>query len=141
LPVCPECGTEVTNPTKTWSMTGRPTGKGERFKLTIGIFSCPRCGKKFRSVVGKEKERITLKGMVKEIKGIERRLTQSLGDLREKIEKLKDERAELLEKIERLKRAGEEKANTLEKEIASLREEIEYLKETLGDTEETESEA
>jgi DNA repair exonuclease SbcCD ATPase subunit len=140
LPVCPECGTEVTNPTKKWSMVGRPTRKGEQIKLTLGTFRCPQCGKKFRSVVGKEKERITLKGMVKEIKGIERRLEQSLGDLRGKIEKLKDERAELLEKIERLKKAGEEKANRLEKEVASLREEIEYLKETLGDTEETESE-
>jgi DNA repair exonuclease SbcCD ATPase subunit len=135
LPTCPECGTKVTNPIKTWSMAGRPTRKGERFKLTIGIFNCLRCGKNFRSVVGKEKERITLKGMVKEIKGIERRLVHTLGDLREKIEKLKDEKTELLEKIERLKKAGEEKANRLENEIASLRKEIEYLKETLSDTE------
>jgi uncharacterized coiled-coil DUF342 family protein len=119
-------------------MVRRPTRSGERFKLRIGIFSCPRCGKKFRSVIGKAM--ITLKGTVKEIKGIERRLAESVGDLREKIEKLKDERAELLEKIDELKKAGEEKANRLEKEVASLREEIEYLKETLNDTEEPESE-
>jgi predicted nucleic acid-binding Zn-ribbon protein len=116
-------------------MIGRPTRKAERFKLTLGIFRCPQCGKKFRSVVGKEKERITLEGMVKEIKGIERGLMQTLGDLRKKIEKLRDERAELLEKIERLKKVGEEKANTLEKEIISLRQEIENLKETLSDIE------
>jgi len=135
LPVCPRCGTEVTTPTKTWSMIGRPIRKAERFKLTLGIFRCLQCGKKFRSVVGKEKERITLKGIVKEIKGIERGLMQTLGDLRKKIEKLRDERAELLEKIERLKKVGEEKANTLEKEITSLRHEIENLKETLSDIE------
>jgi DNA repair exonuclease SbcCD ATPase subunit len=133
LPVCPECGTEVINPIKTWSMVSRPTKKGEQFKFTLGIFTCPRCGKKFRRVIEKEKNRITLKAMIKEIKGIERRLVQRLGDLREKIEKLKSERAELLKKIDRLKKAGEEKVNTLEKEVASLREEVEYLKKTLGD--------
>ena len=135
MPVCPGCGNEVTDPTKTWSMAGRPTKTGERFKLTLGIFTCPRCDRRFRTVLGKEKERITLKGMIKEIRGIERRLVQTLGDLKEKIENLKNERAELLEEIERLKRAGEERANMLEKEIASLREEVEYLKETLGDLE------
>jgi uncharacterized Zn finger protein (UPF0148 family) len=116
-------------------MAGRPSKTGERFKLTLGIFTCPRCDRRFRTVLGKEKERITLKGMIKEIRGIERRLVQTLGDLKEKIENLKNERAELLEEIERLKRAGEERANMLEKEIASLREEVEYLKETLGDLE------
>jgi DNA repair exonuclease SbcCD ATPase subunit len=116
-------------------MVGRPTKKGDQFELTLGIFTCPQCGKKFRNVVGKGKEQITLKGMVKEIKGIERGLVQTLGDLRKKIEKLKNERAELLEKIEKLKKAGEQKANKLENEIALLREEIEYSKETLGYTE------
>jgi predicted nucleic acid-binding Zn-ribbon protein len=116
-------------------MVGRPSKTGERFKLTLGLFTCPKCEKRFRKVVVKEKERVTFKGMVKEIKGIERRLVQTLGDLREKIEKLKGERAELLEEIDELKRAGEDKAGTLEKEVASLREEVESLKEMLGDLE------
>jgi DNA repair exonuclease SbcCD ATPase subunit len=135
LSVCPRCGTEVTEPAKTWSMVGRPSKTGERFKLTLGLFVCPKCERRFRKVVGKEKERITLKGMVEEIKGIEKGLVQTLGDLREKIEKLKTERSELLEEIEKLKRAGEEKANTLEEEVAALREEVETLKEMLGDLE------
>ena len=135
MSVCPTCGTEVTKPTKTWSMVGKPSKRGERFKLTLGLFTCPKCEKRFRKVVGKEKERVTLKGVVKEIKGIERRLVQTLGDLKEKIEKLKSERTELLEEIENLKKAGEKKASTLEKEVASLREEVESLKEMLGDFE------
>jgi len=116
-------------------MVGRPSKTGERFKLTLGLFTCPKCEKTFRKVVGKERERVTLKGMVEEIKGIEMRLVQTLGDLREKIENLKSERAELLDEIEELKRAGEKKASTLEKEVASLREEVESLKEMLGDLE------
>jgi len=116
-------------------MVGRPSKTGERFTLTLGLFTCPNCKKRFRKVVGKEKDRVTLKGMVKEIKGIERRLVQTLGELREKIEKLKSERAELLEEIESLKRAGEKKVSTLEKEVDSLREEVESLKEMIGDLE------
>ena len=135
MSVCPRCGTEVTTPIKTWTMVGRPSKTGERFTLTLGLFTCPNCKKRFRKVVGKEKDRVTLKGMVKEIKGIERRLVQTLGELREKIEKLKSERAELLEEIESLKRAGEKKVSTLEKEVDSLREEVESLKEMIGDLE------
>ena len=133
MSVCPGCGTEVTNPTKTWSMVGRPSKTGERFKLTVGIFTCPQCGRRFRSVVGKE--RVSLKVMIDEIKGIQRGLVQTLADLKKKIAKLKGERAELLEQIEKLKKAGEKKARALEKEIASLREDAESLKEILRDLE------
>jgi septal ring factor EnvC (AmiA/AmiB activator) len=135
LSVCPRCETKVAAPIKTWSMVGRPSRTGEHFKLTLGLFACPNCEKRFIEVVAKERERATLKGRVNEIKGIERSLVHTLGDLKEKIEKLKRERAELLDEIEQLKRAGEEKADTLENEVASLREEVESLKEMLGDLE------
>jgi predicted nucleic acid-binding Zn-ribbon protein len=125
LSVCSRCGTEVTKPSKT----------GEQIKLTLGLFVCPECERRFQTFVEKEKERITLKGIVEEIKGVEKGLVHTLGDLREKIEKLKDERAELLEEIEELRRAGKEKASTLEEEVSSLREEVEALKEMLSDLE------
>ena len=131
---CPSCGIEVAGPTKTWSMVGRPSKTGERFKLTLGLFMCPECEQTFRTVVGKEREKATLELMVKEIKGIERRLANSLVDLKEKLEKLKDTRSELLDEIEGLKKAGEKKAQNLEKEITALREEIEVLKEILADS-------
>ena len=116
-------------------MTGRPTKIGEQFKLTLGFFICPECEKRFLKVLGKEKDEGTLKGAAEEIKGIEKGLAHMMGDLKEKIEKLKNERAELLEEIEDLKRAGETKASTLEDEISSLREEVESLKKMLGDDE------
>lgn len=134
MSTCPRCGITVTHPTKTWSMVGRPSKTGERFKLTLGLFTCPECKKTFRTVIGKEREKPTLELMVKEIKGIERKLAYSLIDLKEKVEKLKKEKSELLDEIERLKRTGEEKAQTLEKEIASLREEVDVLKEILVDS-------
>ena len=114
-------------------MVGRPSRTGERFKLTLGLFTCSRCDRGFRAVVGKQRE--NLKGIADEIKVIEMGLGQALSDLREKIEKLKNERTELLDEIENLKRAGEKKASTLEDEVASLREEVESLKEMLEDLE------
>lgn len=135
MSICPRCGTEVIDPTKTWSILHKANKKGELFKLTLGLFTCPKCEKLFRKFVTKEKNRVTLKGMFNEIKGIEKGLVQELEDLREKIEKLKKERSELLEEIETLKRAGKKKASNLEKEVASLREEVESLKEMLGDIE------
>jgi len=120
LAECPKCGTEVASPLKTWSMVGRPSKTGERFKLTLGLFKCPRCERRFRAVLGKE--RITIKGIVREIKGIEKGLMQTLGSLREKIEKLKIEKVDLLVEIEKLRKVGEEKAAALEKKVADLEE-------------------
>lgn len=133
MSVCPRCGTEVNNQIKTWSMIGRPSKSGEQFKLTLGFFMCPECEKRFLKVLGKKKEEGNLKGAVEEIKGIERGLAHIMGDLKKKIEKLKNERAELLEEIEELKRTGETKASNLEEEILSLREEVESLKKILVD--------
>ena len=126
---CPRCGSKVSVPTKSWVMVGTPNKNGENFRLTLGIFNCLICEKKFRAVV--RKERITLNGIVKEIKNIEIGLGQSLIDLRKKIAELKDERAELLQKIENLKIDGENKTKILENEVISLRKELEALKEIL----------
>lgn len=130
---CPKCGTEVVSPLKTWSMVGRPSKTGERFKLTLGLFKCPICERRFRAVLGKE--RITIKGIIKEIKGIEKGLMQTSISLREKIEKLESEKADLLEEIEKLRKVGEEKASALEEEVATLRKEVESLRTLLGDLE------
>lgn len=128
---CPKCGTEVANPVKTWSMVGRPSRTGERFKLTIGLYECPRCERKFRVVL--RKERITIKGVIEEIKGIEKGLMQTSRNIREKIEKLESEKADLLAEIEKLRKVGEERVSALEREVATLRKEVESMKELLGD--------
>jgi len=131
---CPKCGIEVFNPVKTWPMVGRPSKTGERFKLTIGLYECPNCERKFRVVLGKE--RITIEGVIGEIKGIEKELMQTLGNLREKIEKLGSEKTDLLAEIEELRKVGEKRADALEKEVATLREEVESMKKLLGYLEE-----
>jgi len=60
---------------------------------------------------------------------------QTLRGIREKIEKLESEKADLLEEIEKLRKAGEEKASALESEVATLRKEVESLKKLIGSLE------
>jgi len=42
---CPNCGTEVASPTKSWKVVPK-TRKGPA--LEVKLFACPKCGKKFR---------------------------------------------------------------------------------------------
>lgn len=130
---CPKCGAEARDPFKTWSMVGKPDKSGERFRLTMGMFECPLCGTKFREVA--EKEKVSIKGAIKKIRGIEEGLVQVLGTLREKIQKLESEKADLLTEIEELKKAAEARAEALETEIATLRKEVKALKELFSATE------
>jgi len=130
LAKCPKCGSETYSPTKTWSLTGKPSRIGERFRLTVGMFKCAECGATFRDVVDKEK--ISIKGMVTKIKGIQGEFTKVLRNLREKIKKLETEKTSLLAEIEELKRAAETKAGKLENEVSKLRDEVKSLKELLG---------
>jgi hypothetical protein len=50
---CPKCGAEVSTPTKSWKMAGRPDKNGKRTELTIGLYN--HCGKAFRSTIAKKK--------------------------------------------------------------------------------------
>lgn len=51
---CPKCETQISEPKKTWTMTGRPDKEGKRLQLQIGLFKCPKHGN-FRTVLNKQK--------------------------------------------------------------------------------------
>ena len=99
------------------------------FRQNIGLLICPKCGKKITRIISKDQRQID--AIVVEIMGIENGLKKILDDLRERIERLRNERAELLKEINELKMIGQKKANSLEKDINSLKEEIGSLKEIL----------
>jgi predicted nucleic acid-binding Zn-ribbon protein len=94
---------------------------------------CLECEKGLK-ILEKERNERSLKGTIEEIKGIERGLSVMLDELREKIERLKNEKAGLVEEIEALKKEGETRAGSLEDEIFSLRDEVEELKKMLGES-------
>ncbi len=54
--VCPNCGTRVTEPVKTWTIVSPLPDKYGRITVTImGSFVCPNCGYKWKAVVKKLK--------------------------------------------------------------------------------------
>jgi predicted RNA-binding Zn-ribbon protein involved in translation (DUF1610 family) len=134
LTECPDCGTTVGIPFKSWSVSRRsqsaPSGKTT---TEYGIFDCPDCGNRFRAgLKGKAKSELSIKGAVEKIKGIEGEFVSTLKGLREKLKTLETERANLLLEIDGLKKMAEDKANALESEVGMLREEVQSLKQLLG---------
>ncbi len=57
---------------------------------------------------------------------------QTLKELREKIQTLETQRAQLLAEIESLRKAAETRATTLENELAQMREDAKALREMLS---------
>mgnify|MGYP001027438232 CR=1 FL=1 len=129
---CPRCGVESTNLVKTWMMIGKPSRLGEMLQLTIGLYECTNCKKKFRGILGKEK--ISLKGMMQKIKVLEEMVMEAAkkrAELEEKVKSLEEEKACLLAEIEALKAIPELEAKVcaLEDDIAKLKEEKKVLEE------------
>jgi len=139
LPNCPKCGHNVQKPVKTWPIPSRrPLKEGEQARLA-GIFECPNCNARFRAAVETEvnpQQAVTIKDMVGRIKGIREELMLTLTNLREKIKTLEIEKASLMSEIENLRKVAEARANALENEVGTLREEVRSLKDLLGYVEE-----
>jgi uncharacterized protein YlxW (UPF0749 family) len=135
LPNCPKCGMEAATPVKTWPIPSRKPSKEGESKLVVGIFECPNCKARFRTVVETERkkgETTSIKSMVERIKGIQGELVQTLRNLREKIKTLETERANLILEIEDLRKVAEARINALEIEVSTLREDVKSLRNVLG---------
>ncbi len=131
--VCPECGSNVEAPYKTWSVKRKSAGSDEIRETVFGMFDCSGCGSRFRAGVELESPKeLNIKGVAQKIKGIEVEFVNTLKNLREKLKTLSSERANLLVEIDELKKMAEAKANALESEIGMLREEVSSLKQLLG---------
>jgi predicted nuclease with TOPRIM domain len=141
LAKCPKCGVDVPTPVKTWPFTVRkPLKIGiEGTKIAMGIFECPNCKARFRATLEEETKiegTASIKNMVERIKGIKGELMQTLKNLREKLNTLETERANLMIEIEKLRKVAESKVDALESEVTMLREEAKSLRDLLGYTEE-----
>ena len=132
---CPNCGTEVASPTKSWPVFfKRQNDPNMSPQLCLRVFECQKCGEKFRSRVEKEislEPSTDITGLVERVTSIRNGLSQSLNTLREKISALETERSSLMVELEELKRKAELRAINLEAEISQLRQEIRSLKELL----------
>lgn len=132
---CPHCGNESLGLIKIWTIPSKKTTEHRERKRFVGILQCPNCRSKFRSptlLPTKIDSTASIKNLVEKIKSIKGELMQTLTNLREKIRTLENERANLLTEIAELRRAAESKANALESEVGMLREEVRYLRNFLG---------
>jgi uncharacterized Zn finger protein (UPF0148 family) len=136
---CPKCGNDVKTPVKTWPIPSRePLKEGEEPRR-VGIFECPNCKARFRSAVETEtelRETANIKNMVERIKDIKGELMQTLMNLREKINTLETERANLMVEIEKLRKVAESRVDALEGEVSMLRNDVKSLRDLLGYKEE-----
>jgi septal ring factor EnvC (AmiA/AmiB activator) len=132
---CPKCGAEVTGPVKIWSISAKRTPDESEKPRLAGIFECPNCRIRFRSIVAAETKTsnaANIKNMVERIRGIKGELMQTLTSLREKISTLETERASLMAEIEQLRKTAESRVSALESEVDMLRNEAKSLRDLLG---------
>jgi len=130
---CPKCGTEAFTPVKTWALPSRK--QGEQPNLTVGIYECSNCKARFRAAVApqaKMESTASIKSMVERIRDIKGELMLTLKNLREKIETLETERANLMIEIDKLRKVAESRVNALDSEVHTLREQVEDLRDLLG---------
>jgi hypothetical protein len=80
---CPKCGGEITNPKRTWNMTGRPDKKGEKLQLQIGLYHCPKHGS-FRTVLSKQKVAAGTNTVIPKVKKAIKRSTRRVKTKAEK---------------------------------------------------------
>lgn len=137
--VCPNCGTEEGTMVKSWPVSFGKQGESENEpQFYIGIFECPRCKSRFRSrleLSEKTAEPANVTNLVDRIREVREGLKQSLKSLRERIDTLETERANLMFEIRELKTNAESRASSLESEVNQLREEVKSLRELLGSPE------
>lgn len=56
MDVCPNCGTKVEKPEKTWNLISPLPDAYGRITITVmGSYACPNCGHRWRGVVSKIK--------------------------------------------------------------------------------------
>lgn len=107
----------------------------------MGIYECSNCKARFRAAVesqAKAEGTASIKSMVERIRDIKGELMLTLKNLREKIETLETERANLMIEIDKLRKVAESRVNALDSEVHTLREQVEDLRNMLGYSEKLE---
>jgi len=127
LPKCPQCGSPELNQTKTFSVIVEPE-KGEHglVERKVAMYSCPRCGTNFPTVISRQKYLIVAED---QLRSIQKELadTKKLNEgLDAKAREMVNEQAELQRKIERTIKEGE--TGKLEAKLTELQSYVEHLR-------------
>ena len=139
LATCPKCGNEVDMPVKTWPIPSNKALNEDEKPQLLGIFECPNCGSRFRHAVKNANEpKLTtgIKDVAEADKGTKGELMRIMASVRGKMNTMETERASLMTDIAKLKEVAQSRAEALEKELSTLRNDVRSLKDLVGYEEE-----
>jgi len=127
MPKCPQCGNPELTQTKTFSVIVEPE-KGEHgiVERKVAMYSCPRCGTNFPTVISRQKYLIVAEEQLRSIQ-------KELADTKKQNEgldarsrELLSEQAELQRKVE--KTIKEVETGKLEAKLTELESYVEHLR-------------
>jgi predicted RNase H-like nuclease (RuvC/YqgF family) len=135
LPSCPNCGTAVATPAKTFTVIVEPK-EGERglTQRKVGMYTCDKCGTKFPTVMSRQHYLVVAEEQLSKIQTDVKNLKKTNHDLEKRIEAMDKEYAELQTAVERSKKDTE--TRILEAKVDALEKHVAYLRKEKGELEE-----
>jgi len=135
LPSCPNCGTAVATPTKTFTVIVEPK-EGERglTQRKVGMYTCEKCGTKFPTVMSRQHYLVVAEEQLSKIQTDVKNLKKTNQDLEKRIEAMDKEYAELQRAFDRGKKDNE--SRVLEAKVDALEKHVAYLRKEKGELEE-----
>ena len=135
MPSCPNCGTAVATPAKTFTVIVEPK-EGERglTQRKVGMYTCDKCGTKFPTVMSRQHYLVVAEEQLSKIQTDVKNLKKTNHDLEKRIEAMDKEYAELQRAVERSKKDTESKI--LEAKVDALEKHVAYLRKEKGELEE-----
>jgi predicted RNase H-like nuclease (RuvC/YqgF family) len=135
LPSCPNCGTAVATPAKTFTVIVEPK-EGERglTQRKVGMYTCDKCGTKFPTVMSRQHYLVVAEEQLSKIQADVKNLKKTNHDLEKRIEAMDKEYAELQMAVERSKKDTE--TRILEAKVDALEKHVAYLRKEKGELEE-----
>ena len=96
MPSCPNCGTAVATPAKTFTVIVEPK-EGERglTQRKVGMYTCDKCGTKFPTVMSRQHYLVVAEEQLSKIQTDVKNLKKTNHDLEKRIEAMDKEYAEL----------------------------------------------
>jgi predicted RNase H-like nuclease (RuvC/YqgF family) len=135
LPSCPNCGTTVATPAKTFTVIVEPK-EGERglTQRKVGMYTCEKCGTKFPTVMSRQHYLVVAEEQLTKIQTDVKNLKKTNQDLEKRVEAMDKEYAELQKAVDRGKKDTE--AKILEAKVEALEKHVAYLRKEKGELEE-----
>jgi predicted RNase H-like nuclease (RuvC/YqgF family) len=135
LPSCPNCGTAVATPAKTFTVIVEPK-EGERglTQRKVGMYTCDKCGTKFPTVMSRQHYLVVAEEQLSKIQTDVKNLKKTNHDLEKRVEAMDKEYAELQTAVERSKKETE--TRILEAKVDALEKHVAYLRKEKGELEE-----